>query len=44
MINVLALYSWLWDRSSVVIDAYVPFKLVFVLVALLWSIGELIKK
>jgi hypothetical protein len=28
MINVLALYSWLWDRSSIVFDTYVLFKLV----------------
>jgi hypothetical protein len=34
MINVFALFSWLWDRSSIVIDAYVQFKLVFVLVAI----------
>jgi hypothetical protein len=33
MINVLALYSWLWTGIPV-IDAYVLFKLVFVLVAL----------
>jgi hypothetical protein len=32
MISVLALYSWLWDRISVVIDTSVLVKLVFALV------------
>jgi hypothetical protein len=39
LINVLAPYSWLWDRSSIVINAYVMFKYDFVLNRLLACFG-----